>query len=245
MDIQVLADEEAVARAGAAALARAARAAVATRGRCTLALSGGRTPWAMLRMLGDEDVPWQRVGILQVDERVVAADSPERNLAHLRESLLSATALPPENLHPMPVEEADLAAAAAHYASTLESLAGAPPVIDLIHLGLGPDGHTASLVPGDPILEVVDAWVGLTEAYQRHRRMTLTFPVLNRARRLLFVVTGDEKADALLRLTRADPAIPAGRIANDHLVVLADRGAAARLGAAAPEAHARARPPTP
>jgi 6-phosphogluconolactonase len=233
MKIQVLADADAVAKAGAAVLAEAARAAVTARGSCTLALSGGRTPWVMLRALQREDVPWQQLQVLQVDERVAPADSPDRNLRHLRESLLAGAALPPDNLHPMPVEERDLAAAAARYARSLETLAGAPPVLDLIHLGLGPDGHTASLVPGDPVLEVTDAWVGVTGTYQQHQRMTLTYPVLNRARAVLFVVTGDEKADALLRLSRHDPTIPAGRIENQSVTVLADKAAAARLDTAA------------
>jgi 6-phosphogluconolactonase len=234
MKIQVLPDADAVAKAGAAVLAEAARAAVETRGVCTLALSGGRTPWVMLRALVvDKSVPWQQLEILQVDERVAPADSPDRNLKHLRESLLSSAPLPPDNLHPMPVEERDLAAAAARYARTLEKLAGAPPTLDVVHLGLGPDGHTASLVPGDPVLEVTDAWVGTTEPYQQHPRMTLTYPVLNRARAILFIVTGDEKADALLRLSRHDAAIPAGRIENPNVVVIADEAAAARLDAAA------------
>ncbi|MGH6896297.1 MAG: 6-phosphogluconolactonase [Geminicoccaceae bacterium] len=233
MKIQVLADADAVAKAGAAVLAEAARAAAKTRGGCTLALSGGRTPWVMLRALQREDVPWHQLKIVQVDERVAPADSPDRNLRHLRESLLAGAPLPPDNLYPMPVEESDLAAAAARYARTLESLAGAPPTLDLAHLGLGPDGHTASLVPGDPVLEVTDAWVGTTEPYQQHQRMTLTYPVLNRARAILFVVTGEEKADALLRLSRQDAAIPAGRIENPNIVVIADEAAAARLDAAA------------
>ena len=233
MKIQVLADADAVAKAGAAVLAEAARAAVTARGSCTLALSGGRTPWVMLRALQREDVPWQQLQVLQVDERVAPADSPDRNLRHLRESLLAGAPLPPDNLHPMPVEERDLAAAAARYARSLETLAGAPPVLDLIHLGLGPDGHTASLVPGDPVLEVTDAWVGVTGTYQQHQRMTLTYPVLNRAHAVLFVVTGDEKADALLRLSRHDPTIPAGRIENQSVTVLADEAAAARLDPAA------------
>lgn len=232
MKIKVLADPDAVAKAGAAALAEAARTAVAARGECTLALSGGRTPWLMLQELVlDKSVPWQQLKILQVDERVAPADSPDRNLKHLRDSLLSSAPLPADQLYPMPVEEPDLAAAAAGYARTLERLAGAPPVLDLVHLGLGPDGHTASLVPDDPVLAVTDAWVGTTEPYQQHRRMTLTYPVLDHARALLFVVTGDEKAEALLRLSRHDPTIPAGRIENASIVVLADRAAAARLDA--------------
>jgi 6-phosphogluconolactonase len=233
MKIQVLIDAEAVAKAGAAVLAEAARSAVATRGSCTLALSGGRTPWVMLRALQDQDLPWQDVRVLQVDERVAPADSADRNLKHLRDSLLTGAPLPPDNLYPMPVEQTDLAAAAASYARTLESLAGTPPVLDLVHLGLGPDGHTASLVPNDPVLDVMDAWVGITKAYQQHRRMTLTYPVLNRARIILFVVTGEDKADALSRLAEHDRGIPAGRIENANVTVLADRAAAARLDAAA------------
>jgi 6-phosphogluconolactonase len=188
----------------------------------------------MLRALVvDKSVPWQQLKILQVDERVAPADSPDRNLAHLRESLLARAPLPRHNLYPMPVEERDLEAAAARYARTLEMLAGPPPTLDLVHLGLGPDGHTASLVPGDPVLEVTDAWVGTTRPYQQHERMTLTYPVLNRARAILFIVTGEEKADALLRLSRHDPTIPAGRIENANVAVIADEAAAARLDAAA------------
>jgi 6-phosphogluconolactonase len=234
MKIQVLPDADAVAKAGAAFIAEATRAAVTARGRCTLALSGGRTPWVMLQALvADRSVPWQQLEILQVDERVAPADSPDRNLRHLRESLLSSAPLPADNLYPMPVEDSDLAAAAARYARTIEALAGTPPALDLVHLGLGPDGHTASLVPGDPVLEVTDAWVGTTQPYQQHPRMTLTYPVLNRARAILFIVTGEDKADALHRLSRHDRTIPAGRIENESVVVIADAAAAARLDAAA------------
>jgi 6-phosphogluconolactonase len=233
MKIQVLADANAVAKAGAAALAEAARSAVATRGHCSLALSGGRTPWLMLRALGGREMPWQGVEIFQVDERVAPADSAERNLTQLRESLLDRIPLPPANLYPMPVEESDLAAAAASYARALEAVAGTPPVLDLVHLGLGPDGHTASLVPDDSVLEVMDAWVGVTATYQQHRRMTLTYPVLNHARAVLFIVTGEDKAEALARLSRHDPTIPASRLENANVLVLADRAAAAGLDTAA------------
>ena len=231
MNIRVLADAAAVAEAGAGYIADAARAAVERRGVFTLAVSGGRTPWAMLGALAIRDLPWQRVKVVQVDERVVPAGNPDRNLEHLRESLLTNAPLPPENLYPMPVDESDLEAAAARYQRTIEALAGSPPVLDLIHLGLGADGHTASLVPGDPVLELTDASVGITNAYQEHRRMTLTYPVLDRARAILFVVTGEEKAEALYRLSRLDGAIPAGRIANRHVAVFADEAAASLLDA--------------
>jgi 6-phosphogluconolactonase len=235
MKIQVLADDDAVARAGAQIIAEAARSAVATRGRCSLALSGGRTPWLMLRALADHEVPWQQVEIFQVDERVSPAGSPDRNLTRLRESLVASARLPPDSLHPMPVEASDLTTAAASYARTLEAVAGAPPVLDLVHLGLGPDGHTASLVPDDPVLEITAAWVAITQSYQQHRRMTLTYPVLNRARAILFVITGAEKADALARLSRHDVSIPAGRVESAAMLVIADRAAASRLDATVQE----------
>ena len=229
MNIRVLADTADVAQEGAVFIADAAQSAVEQRGTFTLAVSGGRTPWAMLRALASRDLPWQRVKVLQVDERVVPAGSSDRNLEHLRDSLLTNAPLPPENLYPMPVDDSDLEAATARYQRTIEALAGSPPVLDLVHLGLGPDGHTASLVPGDPVLELTDASVGITNAYQDHRRMTLTYPVLDRARAILFVVTGEEKAKALCRLARRDGAIPAGRITNQQVVVLADQAAATLL----------------
>ena len=116
-----------------------------------------------------------------------------------------------------------------HYAQTLQEIAGSPPVLDLVHLGLGPDGHTASLVPGDPVLDVTDADVALTGVYQGRRRMTLTYPILNRARRILWLVTGSEKAGPLVRLRQGDPSIPAGRVRQDQALVLADRAAAGPL----------------
>jgi len=202
---------------------------VKERGRFTFAVSGGHTPWVMLRELAGEEVPWDAVHVVQVDERVAPADSDERNFKHLRESLLSHVPLPPGHLHAMPVEASDLPAAAAQYARTLESLAGSPPALDLAHLGLGPDGHTASLVPGDPVLEVADRWVALTGLYQGRRRMTLTYPVLDGARCVLWLVAGAEKVDALSRLNRQDATIPAGRVSPDHATVIADRAAAAGL----------------
>jgi 6-phosphogluconolactonase len=230
MRIEALADADSVARAGAAFTAAEARAAVAARGRFIVAFSGGHTPWQMLRALADEQMPWAGVHVVQVDERVAPAGDPDRNLTHLRESLLAKCPLRPEQIHPMPVEAADLEAASRRYVLTLEDIAGAPAVLDLVHLGLGPDGHTASLVPGDPVLDVTGADVALTGVYQGRRRMTLTYPVLNRARRIVWLITGREKAEMLARLCKGDRSIPAGRIDQRQALVLADHEAAARSG---------------
>ena len=227
MNVEVLADDDAVARAGAAFIAGEARTAVAARGRFIVALSGGRTPWVMLRALaGMADVPWGRVQVFQVDERIAPAGDADRNLTHLAESLLDRAPPGAAQMHAMPVEFPDVAVAAASYGATLRELAGSPPVLDLVHLGLGPDGHTASLVPGDPVLDVADADVAVTGVYQGRRRMTLTYPAIDRARRILWLVTGGEKAAMLARLRQADPGIPAGRVRQENALVLADRAAA-------------------
>jgi 6-phosphogluconolactonase len=228
--IEALADPEAVARTAAAFTAGEARAAVAARGRFVMAVSGGHTPWVMLRVLADQPVPWADVHIVQVDERVAPAGHPDRNLTHLRESLLAHCPLRPEQVHAMPVEAENLEAASEQYATTLERIAGAPVVLDLVHLGLGPDGHSASLVPGDPVLDVTEADVAVTGAYQGRRRMTLTYPILNRARRIIWLVTGREKAEMLARLKDRDASIPAGRVRQRAAVVLADQEAAAAVG---------------
>lgn len=231
MKLEVLDNAESVARAAAAAIAADARAAIAARGRFVLAVSGGHTPWIMLRVLAGKDVPWAGVEVCQVDERVAPDGHPDRNLTHMRESLLQHAPLRPEQIHAMPVETDDLQAAATVYAETLREIAGSPPVLDLVHLGLGPDGHTASLVPGDAVLDVTQADVATTGVYQGRRRMTLTYPMLNRARRVLWVVTGAEKVEMLRRLRDGDTTIPAGRVRRDQALVLADRAAAGELTA--------------
>jgi len=229
MKIEVYSDADAVALEAAKLIAKTARESFAARGSFVMAVSGGKTPWIMLRDLAREDVPWAGVHVIQVDERVAPEGDPDRNLTHLRESLLEHAALRPEQIHAMAVESGDLQAACAEYARTLERLAGSPPVLDLVHLGLGPDGHTASLVPGDPVRDVKDSDVALTGIYQNRRRMTLTYPVLNRSRRVLWLVTGSEKTGMLARLQAGDISIPAGRISRDHAVVLADRAAASQV----------------
>jgi 6-phosphogluconolactonase len=229
MKLELFEDAEAVARAAATTVAADARAAVAARGRFIMAVSGGKTPWIMLRALAGEDVPWKDVHVFQVDERIAPAGDPDRNLTHLRASLLEHAPLPPQQIYAMAVESPDLEAAAKQYARTLEQVAGPPPVLDLAHLGMGPDGHTASLVPGDPVLKVTEADVGLTGVYMGRRRMTLTYPVLNRSRRILWLMTGSDKVAMLPRLLEGDTTIPAGRISRDQAVVLADRAAAASV----------------
>lgn len=225
MDIETLADESAVAQRAASVIAADARAAVAERGRFALAVSGGRTPWLMLRALADQDLPWTAVHLFQVDERVAPAGHPDRNLTHIAASLLAHAPLPPAQVHALPVEAAELRGAARDHGALLRMLCGTPPVLDLVHLGLGTDGHTASLVPGDPVLDVTDAEVAITGPYQGRARLTLTYPVLNRARRVLWVVTGAEKRPMVDRLRAGDRTIPAGRVDAARALLLADRAA--------------------
>jgi 6-phosphogluconolactonase len=227
VEIEILPDADSVAQKGAAIVAGAARAAVAARGKFIVAVSGGSTPWRMLRALAGEEVPWEGVHVVQVDERVAPAGHPDRNLARLRESLLAHAPLCPDRIHAMPVESPDLEAAAAQYARTLREIAGSPTVLDLVHLGLGQDGHTASLIPGDPALGVTGADVAPTGVYQGRRRMTLTLPALNRARMIVWLVTGAEKADMLGRLVAQDPSIPAGRIRAASALLVSDAAAQA------------------
>jgi 6-phosphogluconolactonase len=219
--LEVLADASAVHRRGAELIAEAARGAVAERDRFAMAASGGRDPWPMYSQLEDYDLPWARTEIFQVDERIAPAGSDERNLTHL----IAALSIGAQgSLRPMPVTDENLEAATDDYAASL------PEALDLAHLGLGPDGHTASLVPGDPVLEVSDRRVALTEGeYQGVRRMTLTYPELGRVRRLLWVITGTEKREPLAKLLARDPSIPAGRVEpSGESLVLADPAAAGR-----------------
>jgi 6-phosphogluconolactonase len=216
--LEALPDAAAVARRGADEVATGASVAIAARGRFTFAVSGGHTPWEMFRALADEDLPWEAIGIWQVDERVAPDGDPDRNLTSLVQALPEAV-----ELHPMPVAEDDLDAAAERYAASL------PEAFDLVHLGMGDDGHTASLVPGDPVVQMTDRGVALTREYRGRRRMTLTYPVLDGARRVLWLITGEDKAAMLPRLLAGDPSIPAGRVSAEEQLVVADRAAAAEV----------------
>ena len=216
LEIEILPDAESVARRGAEIVAAAAAEAVADRGRFEFAVSGGRTPWAMFADLAGK-MPWEKVTIYQVDERIAPDGDPDRNLTQLQRSLPSGGAA---DVRAMPVTFHDLEAAATDYADSL------PEAFDLVHLGLGPDGHTASLIPGDAVLGVTDRDVALTGEYQGRRRMTLTYPVLNRAQRILWLVTGEDKVDALARLRAGDDSIPAGGVSTDRALVVADAAAA-------------------
>jgi 6-phosphogluconolactonase len=215
-EVEVLPDAAAVARRGAGIVSEQAAAAIEQHGRFAFAVSGGHTPWAMFAEL-PRSMPWDRITIFQVDERVAPDGDPDRNLTHLLESLPAGAAA---DVRPMPVGADDLDQAAASYARSL------PEAFDLVHLGLGPDGHTASLVPGDPVLDVADRDVAVTGMYQERRRMTLTYPALNRARRILWLVTGDDKIEALRRLRDGDPSIPGGHVSREQALVVADAAAA-------------------
>jgi 6-phosphogluconolactonase len=216
LEVEVLPDAETVARRGAELVAEHATEAVSEHERFTFAVSGGRTPWAMFSELAGR-LPWGNVTIFQVDERVAPEGDPDRNLTHLLRSLPPGAAV---DVRAMPVGAGDLDRAADDYAAVL------PDAFDLVHLGLGPDGHTASLVPGDPVLDVTERNVAVTGEYQGRRRMTLTYPALDRARRILWLVTGEDKVEALRGLREGDRSIPAGRVSVERALVIADAAAA-------------------
>ena len=218
IELEVAGDEKAASRRAAELIATAGAEAAAERDRFAFAMSGGRSPWAMLAILGDlDEMPWDQTELFQVDERIAAPGDQERNLTHM---VLGLSMAHQSTLRPMPVTQRDLAAAAREYEASL------PDRLDLVHLGLGPDGHTASLVPGDPVLDVTDRRVALTaEPYQDHRRMTLTYPAINAARRIVWLVTGPDKREPLAKLLEGDESIPAGRVRNDDVVVVADEAA--------------------
>jgi 6-phosphogluconolactonase len=221
IELEVAGSEKDASRRAAELIAEAGAEAAAERNHFAFAMSGGRSPWAMLAILGElEQMPWDRTELFQVDERVAAPGDEARNLTHM---VLGLSMDHQATLRPMPVTQRHLDTAAHDYEAQL------PDRFDLIHLGLGPDGHTASLVPGDPVLEITDRRVAITAtAYQDHRRMTLTYPALNDARRIVWLVTGPDKQESLQKLLAGDESIPAGRIRNGNITVVADEAAATR-----------------
>jgi len=211
---RIVADAEAAAAEAARVVRAAAARAIAARGRFNFAVSGGRSPWRMLEMLADDGLDWSRTALFQVDERIAPTGSPERNLTQM---VLTLPLVCQAAIRPMPVGAADLPTATADYEYSL------PERFDLVHLGLGADGHTASLVPGDPILDTDDRQVAFTRGeYQGTRRMSLTFKAINGARQILFLVTGEGKEDALAKLIAGDQSIPAGRVVNPDITVVTD-----------------------
>lgn len=218
-------DAESAAALAAAVIAAACREAIAERGLAAIALSGGETPWRMLEKLRTLTLPWSSVLVAQVDERIAPHDDASRNLTRMERILVAEGPLPPANLLAMPVEDPDTEAACAGYQQRLESLVGRPPVLDLVQLGLGTDGHTASLVPGDPVLEIRDRDIAVTGLYHGQRRMTLTLPALARARTRLWLVTGAAKSARLGELLDGNGDIPALRLPRERTDVVADAAA--------------------
>jgi len=229
MEIKIFTDADELAVEAARFVAKYARECISEYGSFNWAVSGGRTPWLMLRDLAKEEVDWKRVHIFQVDERIAPEGHPDRNLTHLLAVLLENTPINEKNIHPMRVESDDAGDASAAYADELSTFCGAPPVFDLIHLGLGVDGHTASLIPDDPVLNVIDCDVAVCDLYQGRKRMTLTYRVINRARKILWVVSGSDKASMLKRLIDADWSIPAGCVNRENAYILADSDAASSI----------------
>jgi 6-phosphogluconolactonase len=209
-------------------------AGVADTGRnMRLALSGGKTPWTMLRDFVDLEPPWERLDIFQVDERFVPIEDPQSNAGQI------ARILPPEaRFWPVPVDlRATPEDVAREYENILIRVIGNPPEFDVVHLGLGEDGHTASLVPGDPILHVDDRWVAATaEPYRGTRRISFTYPTLGRARRIAWLVTGSAKREILQEFLTEDPSLPACRVPRAYACLFADVDAWGKtsLGAARP-----------
>lgn len=226
MELRTCPDARAAACAAARWLADEVRRALRARALFHLALSGGRTPRPMLEALAAEPLDWRHIHVWQVDERFAPADSEARNWNAIEAALVQRASIPTRNVHPMPVDASDPDEACAAYAAALRAHTGTPAVLDAVHLGLGADGHTASLFAGDPALGAIEADVAATEEHAGWRRLTLTLPLLSRARCVLWLVTGADKVDALARLRRGDPSIVGSRVAREQAVVFADEEAA-------------------
>lgn len=224
MQIEVRPDEYSAAVACAEWIAEHLARAASDRGMATMAFSGGRTPARMLEELAKAGLDWNLLHVFQVDERAVREDHSDRNLRLLREHLLAGVELPAGNLHPMPVGMANLDDAARRYEHVLREVCGRPARLDVVHLGLGDDGHTASLVPGDPVVEEEGDDVAAVGRYGGHRRLTLTAPTLRRSRHQAWLVTGASKSGALRDLESGRGI--AAQATNEDAVAFADDAAA-------------------
>lgn len=193
-------------------------AAIRARGACHLALSGGKTPWLVLHQLADHDLQWDRVHLWQVDERISVDDPSDRYSVGLEGSLLARDLLRPDQVHLMDVDNVDQSAAAAEYAATLKAECNC--TLDVVHLGLGTDGQTASWFPGDPGVDISDRQVAVLYPPGHGSRMTLTIPCVNAARRRLFLVAGDGKEDVLRRMLAGDPGLPASRVTTEGTLIV-------------------------
>lgn len=222
MKTEIFPQAEDVAIAAAAYLAQQITVALAKKPIFSMAISGGRTPWEMLRHLAQAQLPWERVHLFQVDERIAPEGHADRNLTKLQEVIAGTQMAERMTIYPMPVNEVNLVQAAQHYAETLLEVTG-DGRLDLIHLGLGTDGHTASLIPGDQACGELALYITRTaQPYQGRLRMTMTYPLINRAKQVLWIVTGSEKGEMLQRMLQQDPSIPAGSIRQENALLLVD-----------------------
>ena len=212
-------------RAAAEFIARRLIQAVRERGQASLAISGGRSPWGMLDQLAAQAVTWSAVHLFQVDERIAPPGDEARNWTRFLAGAL-ARRLQPANWHPMPVEIEEPETAADRYAGVLAEWTGDPPAIDVVHLGIGADGHTASLFSGDSPLRETQRSVAVSRSYEGFRRLTLTLPALDRARCVVWFAVGAPRRAALTRLLDGDTAIPASLVQRDRAACFTDREAA-------------------
>ena len=228
MKLEVFPTPEAVAQKATKIIAELAQERIRSTGTFLFAMSGGTTPWKVLRQLADTTLTWEAIELFQVDERIAPAGDPQRNLTKINENLLNPIAPLQAQVHAIPVELSPPESAAEKYAQSLRERCGNPPILDLIHLGLGEDGHTASLLPGDPARKSL-APVTVTMQYQSLRRITMTYPTLNAARQRLWIITGARKRSMLERLYHDDSRIPAGLVERRNSIILADKEAAGKL----------------
>ena len=228
--MEILPDRRALAAGAADLVAARLVEAAGARGRATLAVSGGGTPQAFFAELAGRELPWEAVHVFQVDERIAPPGHADRNLTGLQAALLDRVPIPAANVHPMPVEEPDIEAAAAAYGEEIRVVSGPDGVLDVVHLGVGDDGHTASWPPGDPVVDAT-ADVAVVGPFNGRLRMTLTPPPVNRAAWIMWEIVGESKAPVVARLLAGDPALPASRVRRHNVTLLADAAAGSRLPA--------------